>query len=537
MPRRGLSSQAVSFVILCATALAGCSGVLSGEPAGDEDEREEFAATTYRIWPSGTVPAVVDVADAQPVELGVKFRADSSGSILGIRFFKSASNKGTHTGSLWSRSGVLLARAVFTKEGSSGWQRVLFASPVAIEAGATYVASYHTEVGHYSANNSYFAGKGYDRQPLHALADGQDGPNGVYKYGASGFPTNTWRSTNYWVDVVFAPSASGQPTADATPLRPDGGALPQRDSAAPRPDQGKPDSAPAPAPNPGTLTHGKNLTLAMVGPAAIGITTLTPTGKGDLTVYDASSASFIKQVSGSASYEGCAVSGAHLLIQGVSTGSLDIYATQPTVIRGSSVRGGGYWAVNVRSGAGPVCVLYSEVGGTSASSGVDYAIGTGGTGKNVFLRNHITYGGDGFSIGSKNDQILENYVEKFYKPAGAHNDGLQATGGNDGMVIARNKIILDSEETGAINLGPWGGAVAQYVTVDANYLAGGGYTFYGGSDGSASPKTNHVVVTNNVFGFDVWPTVGYWGVVAYWYSGNSCVWSNNTKANGTAVNP
>ena len=35
--------------------------------------------------------------------------------------------------------------------------------------------------------------------PLTALADG-----GVYAYGSSNtFPTNTYKTTNYWVDVVF----------------------------------------------------------------------------------------------------------------------------------------------------------------------------------------------------------------------------------------------------------------------------------------------------------------------------------------------
>ena len=37
--------------------------------------------------------------------------------------------------------------------------------------------------------------------------DGVDGPNGVYRYGAGGvFPTDTYQSTNYWVDVVFQTS-------------------------------------------------------------------------------------------------------------------------------------------------------------------------------------------------------------------------------------------------------------------------------------------------------------------------------------------
>ncbi len=45
---------------------------------------------------------------------------------------------------------------------------------------------------------------GVDNPPLHALQDGVDGANGVYHYGAGGvYPTTTFGSSNYLVDVVF----------------------------------------------------------------------------------------------------------------------------------------------------------------------------------------------------------------------------------------------------------------------------------------------------------------------------------------------
>ena len=53
-------------------------------------------------------------------------------------------------------TGTLLASATFTNETASGWQTVNFASPVAITANTTYVASYHSS-GYYSANANYFA--------------------------------------------------------------------------------------------------------------------------------------------------------------------------------------------------------------------------------------------------------------------------------------------------------------------------------------------------------------------------------------------
>ncbi len=45
-----------------------------------------------------------------------------NGTVTGIRFYKAAANTGTHVGSLWERSGKLLAQGTFTNETASGWQ-------------------------------------------------------------------------------------------------------------------------------------------------------------------------------------------------------------------------------------------------------------------------------------------------------------------------------------------------------------------------------------------------------------------------------
>jgi hypothetical protein len=95
---------------------------------------------------------------------------------------------------------------VASNESASGWQTVTFATPVAISANTTYVASYHSNVGRYNADQMYFAAAGVDTPPLHALSNGAGGGNGVYAYSAgSAFPSNSYNSSNYWVDVVFHP--------------------------------------------------------------------------------------------------------------------------------------------------------------------------------------------------------------------------------------------------------------------------------------------------------------------------------------------
>ena len=169
------------------------------------------ASCPCSIWNDSFTPGSVDPNDHQSVELGVKFRSDVAGFITGIRFYKGPENTGTHVGNLWTSGGGLLGTATFSGESATGWQQVSFASPIAISPNTTYVASYFTPVGQYAFDGGYFA-SAFDNPPLHALADGTDGANGVYLYGG-GFPTATFNKTNYWVDVVF--TTSGGP--DNTP--------------------------------------------------------------------------------------------------------------------------------------------------------------------------------------------------------------------------------------------------------------------------------------------------------------------------------
>ena len=150
------------------------------------------------LWNGSAIPTTIDSGDSQGVELGVKFTSSSKGFISGVRFYKGATNTGPHTASLWTSSGKLLATATFTNETASGWQTVIFNSPVAVTAGTTYVASYHTNVGHYSVSQSYFASS-FTNGPLRVPANG-----GVYLYGAGGFPKKTFQANNYWVDVLFS---------------------------------------------------------------------------------------------------------------------------------------------------------------------------------------------------------------------------------------------------------------------------------------------------------------------------------------------
>jgi Domain of unknown function (DUF4082)/Bacterial Ig domain len=176
-----------------------------GNPSGGVVANVGPQVCPCTIWNPAVAPGQADGGDGSSIEVGVKFHSDNDGAITGVRFYKATTNTGAHVAHLWSSNGALLASATFTAESASGWQQVLFATPVSISANTTYVVSYYAPVGHYSADVGYFLSQGQDSPPLHALADGVSGHNGVYVYTTNSgtFPTVSYQGTNYWVDVVF----------------------------------------------------------------------------------------------------------------------------------------------------------------------------------------------------------------------------------------------------------------------------------------------------------------------------------------------
>lgn len=137
------------------------------------------------------------------IEVGVKFKSNIAGYITGLRFYKTAGNTGTHTGSLWSSDGTLLSRAIFINETASGWQEVNLNTPVTITAGTTYIASYHSSNGYYTETVPYFGNPKFNN-PLVAQANLPGNANGLYLYTSTpAFPTSIPNGSNYYVDVVL----------------------------------------------------------------------------------------------------------------------------------------------------------------------------------------------------------------------------------------------------------------------------------------------------------------------------------------------
>jgi hypothetical protein len=175
------------------------SGVAMSSPFSWSFTTGAVAQCPCSIWQNATPSGAVDAADTSAVTLGLKFQASSSGFITAVRFYKEPDNTGTHTGSLWSSTGTLLASGTFSGETASGWQELDFSAPVQVTAGTTYVASYHTDAGHYAITSGGLA-SAVANGPLTALANG-----GVYAYGsAETFPSSTYNASNYWIDIVYS---------------------------------------------------------------------------------------------------------------------------------------------------------------------------------------------------------------------------------------------------------------------------------------------------------------------------------------------
>jgi hypothetical protein len=157
------------------------------------------------------IPTVPDSGDGSAIEAGMRFSPDSNGFVSGVSFYKSAANTGTHTGSLWDSAGTRLATVTFAAETATGWQTAYFDSAVAVTAGQNYVVSYTAPQGHYSVASYYWPYSARKSSPISVPGGLNASTPGIFGNPGT-FPTETYRGSNYFVDVSFN-------TVDSTPLR------------------------------------------------------------------------------------------------------------------------------------------------------------------------------------------------------------------------------------------------------------------------------------------------------------------------------
>lgn len=162
---------------------------------------------------------------------------------------------------------------------------------------------------------------------------------------------------------------------------------------------------------------------------------------------------------------------------------------------------------------------------------VYYAIENNGGavgGRNRFWRNNIHHAGQGISSAYSYWDFYENYVHDIVAPepfgpgtaphpgdSTWHADGVISWG--EHITVERNKILVQLQQTGVINIGTWVGMPAHNVTdvtIDSNYFAGAGFIFYVEERGVQDVLD--FTITNNDIGQDYYTNGGYYGV---WYQG------------------
>lgn len=168
------------------------------------------------IFADSAAPDAVETRDSTVYELGTRFESNTTGYVTELRYYRGTADAGdsdTRTLNLWTAAGERLGQVTVTSaSGASGWQVGTLTTPIEIAANTTYVVSYGTN-DNYAYTSNWFA-------TTHASSDGVlsglTGDNGVFSHGQTGlFPTLSYRSTSYWVDVTLRQAVSGTSGADA----------------------------------------------------------------------------------------------------------------------------------------------------------------------------------------------------------------------------------------------------------------------------------------------------------------------------------
>ena len=407
-----------------------------------------YGATAYNLF-GARKPATAACTDTGSVELGMRFKVADDGLVLGVRFYKGPGNAGTHVGTLWSNTGVKMATVNFANETREGWQTARFAKPVQIKAGQLYVVSYLAPRGRYSVNYDFFKST-FTNGPITAPGGAN---TSVFKYTAtSSFPTSSYRSSNYWVDVLFQQSVTTpEPLPEPTPPP----------TVTPEP---KPEPEPIPPPPTGWVPDASN--------------TGVPSG-----VTLAASGSITASTAGQV-IEGKLFNGGQVAV-----------AASNVIIRKCKFAGNGSSSCAVTIRSGNVTIEDCEFSG-----GYDDAAVIGANYK--LLRCDISgMPSDGLKIGS-NVLIEKNWLHDFRPVSGAHGDGAQIQDGVTNVIIRGNHIDCGTGTgfNAALFLCPdFGPNTNGPLMVEDNLLGGGGFTMYCVDGGNGKYRISNITIRNNKF--------------------------------------
>jgi len=207
--------------------------------------------------------------------------------------------------------------------------------------------------------------------------------------------------------------------------------------------------------------------------------------------------------------------------------TVEIDASNVTLKNDQIVTGGAF-AISLRHTTG-VTIENSVISGTNATSGrvnvaIDDVYGDS-TGLNI-TGNNISAFRTAMQVSA--GLVQGNYIHDPGYLAGDHTNGIVTNGGTAAMTINDNTIFNTLGQTDAISLdASTGGVPVANKTISNNFLAGGGYSIYGG-DGPSGNPTSNIVIKNNRFGQLYFAKGGQFGAVAYYdHTGSGNTWSGN----------
>jgi hypothetical protein len=157
------------------------------------------------------------------VTVATAIRFAVAGAVTAIRWYGPAiAVTGAPVAGLFTptseRVGVELARTAFTAVTPGTWNTAVLDLPIVVAAGDILFAAVWSP-GPYVATNVFFT-TSLVAGDLTGIADGQPWANGRFHIGGGGlmFPESTFRSSCYFVDVVFTPATITAPSHTDTAL-------------------------------------------------------------------------------------------------------------------------------------------------------------------------------------------------------------------------------------------------------------------------------------------------------------------------------
>jgi len=213
---------------------------------------------------------------------------------------------------------------------------------------------------------------------------------------------------------------------------------------------------------------------------------------------------------------------------------INVVASNVT-IRNTHLVGAGQWGIIQRKGASGLRVENSEINGDGRTK-VQYGIVNQG-GMITVRKTQVHTVSNG--INTDHGLIEDNVIRQLKEFPKDHVTGVQSNSGPApglSLVVRHNVILNPVSQTSAISIYQDFGR-AHDVTIEANYLAGGGYALYGGK-GRFGPSSN-IKVVRNVFSRSVFKKGGFFGpVTAFEARGRGNLWRGNIWAEtGKPVTP